>query len=84
MWKIINSKDEAKNLACKPVFFRVQDINYTKSGWYYIETYDQPCPRGCCRDNVIRIIPAETRVKEIQDEMKELSYSLKEARSYDS
>ena len=75
-----DTESQLREAANKPYFFRVQIINWDGPGWYYIFKYDQPCPRGCCRDNVFEAKSAKAWAIEIAEQMKQLAYQLKEAR----
>jgi len=75
-----STEEQLREAANKPYFFRVQKINWDGPGWYYIFKYDQPCPRGCCRDNVFEAISASNWAAELAQEMKDLAQQLKEAR----
>lgn len=62
--------------------YRVVDLGYnTKPGNYYVETWSQKCPRGCCYDDCIRIIFSANRIIEIKEKIKELAEDLKHAKS---
>lgn len=52
-------------------------------GWYWQETGQQRCPRGCCYDSFIDFTPASTRVEEIKEQMRELAEEIRQAREYD-
>jgi len=60
--------------------FRVVKIKWDGPGWYFIYHYSQPCPRGCCHDEVFEAQSASDRTCEIQSKMKDLASHLKEAK----
>lgn len=62
--------------------YRVQIGKFIGSGWYILLSYNQPCPRGCCRDSVSELIPNNDGILEIKEEMTELANVLKKARQY--
>ena len=74
------TEQEAKTYADD--WHRVVIVDWTGPGWYAIFSYDKPCPRGCCRDNVFEAMPVRKWADLIADEMKDLACELKEARSY--
>jgi hypothetical protein len=44
--------------------YRERSVRWSGAGWYAIETYTKPCPRGCCTDHCVRLYPAEHLVWE--------------------
>jgi hypothetical protein len=76
-----DTEQQLKDAASKPYFYRVQIINWDGPGWYYIFKYDQPCPRGCCRDNVFEAISKKKWEQRIVEEIRDLAYQLREVRS---
>ncbi len=74
MWIYLKDYPEVKKVVSG---FRVQILNWDGEGWYYKSTYDKPCPRGCCRDSVVELTKANKRVKELQEQMRELAEELK-------
>jgi hypothetical protein len=78
------SEDQLKVAATEPYFCRVQIIKWDGPGWYYIFRYSQPCPRGCCRDDVFEAISASKWAEMLADKIKDLAYQLKEARSFNT
>ena len=46
---------------------RVQKGTYTGPKWYYLLTYTQSCPRGCCSDDVHELMPLDEVLAEIQE-----------------
>jgi len=57
---------------------RVRKIYWKQPGWYFLTEYSQPCPRGCCRDDVMEYVHIDDRREEIVEQMKELSGQLKD------
>lgn len=55
---------------------QVQDLKWTEPGWYTTETWSQPCPRGCCTDQCIRLVSInvwlEEQVSQVRDIMSEI------------
>lgn len=49
-------------------------------GKYYILEYSQPCPRGCCYDDVVEVLSASEVEDEVKDKMKDMANLLKESR----
>lgn len=76
----VETEEKLREMAKKPYFYRVQIINWDGPGWYYIFKYSQPCPRGCCCENVFESMSAKQWAGEITQKMKDLAYQLKEAR----
>lgn len=77
-----SSKDEIVEYArSNHEHCRVKDIDWYDSGWYVIQTWSQPCPRGCCYDNCVGFYPVSTIINEIVDNIRSLCYDLKEYRS---
>lgn len=77
----VRFETEAEAKADADDWYRIVRIDWTGPGWYAIFTYDKPCPRGCCRDNVYEAIPVSKWADLIADEIKNLASQLKEARS---
>ena len=75
----VDAKTE-EELQEKAEDFRVVKINWDGPGWYFIYHYSQPCPRGCCHDEVFEAQSAADRAYDIQSKMKDLADDLKEAR----
>lgn len=75
----VNAENE-EELREKAKGFRVVKIDWNGPGWYFIYHYSQPCPRGCCHDDVFEAQSASARACEIQDEMRSLADDLREAR----
>jgi len=45
-------------------FYEVRQVQWTGPGWYRT-TYDtQPCPKGCCRDHVIKLEDIESLISD--------------------
>lgn len=61
---------------------RVQMGNYEGPGDYYLLSYSQPCPRGCCYDDVYEVLTADEVVKEIVNEIRDLAADLRQARAH--
>jgi hypothetical protein len=76
----IRNRTELDAIAAK-IRYRVQDVKaWTGDGHYYVRTYSQRCPKGCCYDSVIELTTPEDEATEIKDQMKELAARLREAR----
>lgn len=45
--------------------YRAREVDWTRPGWYAVETYTEPCPRGCCTDHCARLFPAERLVWDV-------------------
>jgi len=63
---------------------RVQIGQWNGPGRYLLLSYQQPCPRGCCTDDVCELIPAADVVEAVREEMRELAAVLKVARGVQS
>ena len=59
---------------------RVQDVQWGGEGWYTTRRWDQPCPRGCCRDQCIRLFPIETYLQEKIDKVRNIMSDVKNIR----
>lgn len=75
----VNATTE-EELRQKAKGFRVVKVDWDGPGWYFIYHYSQPCPRGCCFDQVFEAQSASDRANEIQSKMRELASNLKEAK----
>jgi len=60
--------------------FRVVKVKWDGPGWYFIYHYSQPCPRGCCHDEVFEAISASDRAYELQQKIKNLAQELRSIR----
>lgn len=47
-------------------------------GRYFLLRYSQPCPRGCCNDNVNEVLTEEEYKDELAYELDKISKELKE------
>jgi len=44
--------------------YRVRGVEWAGPGWYATETWEEPCPRGCCTDFCIKLIPDRSPERE--------------------
>ena len=66
--------------------YRERDTGWANAGWYAVETYTKPCPRGCCTESCMRLFPAERlvwdgqrRARNIMREVTAIRRALREA-----
>lgn len=59
---------------------RVTRTKWCGPGMYYIKEYKQPCPRGCCYDDVFESYTPSEVIDEVVDQMRDLAYQLRTAR----
>ena len=69
-WIEVKSQEEFE-LALSASKARVQKSkkNYNDPGWYYVLGYSQPCPQGCCYDDVCEIIGVDQVMQEAKREI---------------
>lgn len=80
-WETFNTEQEVKQRCSHPTFYRVQHIDWAGPGRYYVRTYRQRCPRNCCYESVISIMPKNKRAEELVTAIRELAGELREART---
>jgi len=71
-WINIQSAEEFKSQGRS----RVSKGAYSGPGDYFKLNYAQPCPRGCCYDNVTELLSKEEATKRINETIEELQYLL--------
>jgi hypothetical protein len=59
---------------------RVQMGTWTGPGRYFVLSYSQPCPRGCCYDSVYEVLTAEDVARAARETIREYASLLREAR----
>lgn len=59
---------------------RVQMGTFEGPGRYYLLSYSQRCPRGCCYDDVHELLSASDTAIEVREAMRDLAYILKSSR----
>lgn len=59
---------------------RIIDVQWEKPGLYILVKYSQPCPRGCCYDEVIDAIHVEDYANEIARKIRDLAEDLRHYR----
>lgn len=57
---------------------RVQSFKWHGPGWYAVEQWTQPCPRGCCDDDCVGTEFLERLVARRSDELREKTLVLHE------
>jgi hypothetical protein len=79
-WFEIGNHIEHKNLVshgsiCKKDGYqaRVQKGSFNGPGLYFLLQYSQPCPRGCCYDDVNEVLTEERAKGELADYIEELT-----------
>lgn len=81
-WKYFNTEKELEEEKKSGAsWYNIQIGKFDGPGNYFVKTYSKRCPRNCCDDLVIKIIPAKDRIREIETEMYELAGALKFARA---
>lgn len=63
---------------------RCQSGEWAGPGWYYILSYSQRCPRGCCYDDCIEVLSADEAVEAFREEIGDLAHELEQALAYRS
>ena len=57
---------------------RVRKGTYQGPGHYYLLQYGQPCPRGCCTDDVNEVITAEEAFLETKEAIRDFARQYRE------
>lgn len=85
LWFDIHSQEEFDqvraygDLKNKHFQARVQKGRYVGPGQYMLLQYDQPCPRGCCYDDVNELLSSEEVAAEVKEQIDELQALLERA-----
>lgn len=79
-WVEIETEQEFCSILQGGFSSRVQKGSWSGPGRYYLIEYTQPCPRGCCRDDVREFLTADEVVEHARDKMRDLASLLKSAR----
>ena len=59
-----------------------KEVTWTEPGYYYLETVNKYCDRGCCKQYGVKAVPASFRAIELQEEIDKLEQALREARAF--
>lgn len=63
-------------------WYRVRKVDWSGPGWYVTETWDQPCPRGCCTDQCIRLSSIEGYLAEEESRSERIMAHVRTVRAY--
>jgi hypothetical protein len=58
----------------------VRKGEWAGQGRYLLLEYSQPCPRGCCRDDVREVLASEEVIREASEVIRNLGVLIREAR----
>ena len=80
-WASLQSLEHFNKILTEDDWCVIKKGEWSGPGWYWIFTYSQRCPRGCCYDSVIEAITAKELADELRESMIYLAQRLRDARA---
>jgi hypothetical protein len=61
-------------------FSRKHLVEWQSPGWYTLETWTEPCPRGCCRDHCVKLTPIESLCEDLIYQARDIMHKVTKIR----